>query len=1787
MRFLLLSVLLIFICTSEAAAQVMVPFKVITKNKLTDKKEAGITVKLIQGGTTIQTLTSDGSGVVNLQIPAGKKYKIEVSKAGKVTRYATVDLINVVDELLQGNSAPKAELTMSLFDQTPGIDYSYVTSNAATEFYFDPAVSHDLIPDEVLADKMIKRVDKLLKDAEALGGQSDANYNAAIKEADAFYTAKKYQEALASYEKALTIKPKEAHPNQRLAEIDGILKAQKANDQQGAQIESEYQALITAADNLFGQKKYEEAITRYNEALTKKQEQYPKDQVTKANAEINRLKTEAENAGKYTAAIQAGDGFMGQKSFQAAKDKYKEALKWKKDDPYATGKLAEIDGKLNAQKADQDKKKKYDDANTAADALFAEEKWVEAKAKYNEALVIEPSSTYSKGRIDEINVKIAEQEKEKAKADQIVKLLAEGNTAFGASQWPVSKTKYQEVLKLDAANTVATGRLAEIEAKINEEKADADKIAKIKELVTAGDALAKQSKPAEAKAKYVEAIGLKPDGAIQVKIDAMDAQLTSAAQKAEQKANYDKAMTEGEAAFAAGNYEAAKTKFKDALAIDAAQAVPKQRIIDADKKLADALANADKAEKFTAAMNAGSTALSAKDLAEAKKKFQEAIAIDATKPEAKTKLAEVEALLASDAKAKENEQKYQAAIKAGGDLMTANKLAEAKVKFQEAGTLDPSQALPKQKITEIDGLIAQADKQKQIDLLVKDGTTAFDKKDLPNARAKFQQVLTIDAGNTIAAAKIQEIAKLENDMAGEAQKEARFKQLKDEAVALMAQTKYQEAKQKLEETKAIKSDAGVDQLIKECDTKIEALAKGAESDKLYASAVAEAQVLESSKKYDEAIAKYNEALKIKNEQLPKDRIAAINQLKSANASQAKIDADYLDLMKKGDDAFAAKKYVDAIQFYNQALLVKPNEKDPVTKAAAAQAEEAKNTKSTEDDAYNKIVSVADKAMEEKNYTKAKEIYNRALGFRANDPYPKQKLAEIDALLKADQANQDKNAAYTKKIGEAEAAATANKLENAIALFEQAKTIKPDETLPDNRIAQLRAQLEGSTNAAAAAEQRYQSLMTEGNNAATAKEYQTALGKYQEALKVKKDDKPAQDKIAEMRQLLDDLAKANSKNSEVQGLLAKADGKFDGKQWMDAKAIYEKVILIDPSNSYAKERSLLCDQKAKDEVQEGEEIQYRKVIAKADDNFDIKDYDKAREYYKRALNFRASDPYPKRRLAEIDAILNPTPVVAVVPKSTGPEPLPSLGDPADNSLSNQALLDAETERKKRKTLRFNRKVHDAGNQDTMIAQQAYRTEQTNSGLGVVAVAGDKATAQSEDGRKENVQVLSGNEKTVSAKNEQDATYEVADNLNARTELVNANQASEDGANALKGAGDENEKIIKKQDLAISNESNETSKEVYGTIIDNKTRYNATEIKIQQIDLDDTKSREITEGGVRDAKQAVIVVDETNQQRTAENLEVIKTKVNDFEKGKTLKEVEEAKLAPANQDEVVKIEKSISAGNKTDYDEHINNSLIVRSDIETIEAEVIKSTIKSDDARQENVEVLLDRAKTQEEKDRADFNSMMVKSIANGEVIKKDVREQDQFNGQSSAATTDNSEKIKAINTGLVEDTRIAQQTEVDKRDLNQQTITGTKLVVEGQSTTGSEKSADNEAILKQKRQDQSTSDQNDSKAAQDKTQNSRQSIAAIEKKEIVPAEKEANDIGKLYPEGVSQEQFEKKDADGLLQEVITRRVVVKNGHGTVYIRNQSLNSITYSRDGQPSTEYIWQKETQDGSLVRNY
>lgn len=1531
-------------------SQANIELDITTKDYTSGKKVTGVSIDIYDGANIIKTIVTPSNGNVRFSIPAGKKYKIEFSKAGKVTRFAYIDGKGIDAELLQGGNAAKAKLEVSLFDQVGTIDYSYVEKNPFTEYFFD-GTSAELQYDEVLRDKMAKKIAALVEQSEKAASDMDAKYQDAMSKAAEWENKKMYKEALAKYEEALLAKPKDKDATDKIKEMEFLLKQQQQGDLAAKQKEEDYKKLVATADALRDQGKYSEAVAKYQEALKIKDEQYAKDQITKANKIIDDQKKAAENESKYKKAIDAGETLFSQKKYTDAKASFQEALKYKANDQVATKRIQEIDAKIKEEEALAGKKKLYDAKIVEAEQLLAANKLPEAKAKFNEALGIDNTQTYPTVKIKEIDAKLAEADKNKLKTEQ-----------------------------------------------------------------------------------------------------------------------------------------------------------------------------------------------------------------------------------------------YNAAMKAADQLFTANKLAEAKAKYQEAAKIDPSQTKPAENIQKIDKMLAdqetakkEKEKADKIAALLKEASGLYAKNDLENAKKKYQDVLGLDGNNAEANSKINEINNKISANQSEAEKTKRFNELKAQGITLMTQKKWTDAKRVLQEAKTIKADPEIDAKLKEIEAKIAEENARQTADQAYNKLIEEARSLEASN-IDGAIAKYKEAQKLKpTDPVPPAKIKELEAKKNNSASQAETDKKYADAMKKGKDAMAAENYTEAIKFFNEAGKIKPNESEPGIKAKEAEALSIKKSQSEEDKNYEKILTAGQKAMDEKNWTKAKELYSRALTFRPTDIVPKNKLKEIDDLIKAEEnakkGTADKENAYRNKLSEAESAVKVKDYDKAIRLFEEAKTLKPTDPVPPKRIEEVKA-LRDKESSSAQNEKLYQEYMNNGVSAMNSKNYTQALSEFKNALNVKKNDKAALAKIDEVQQIIDNESN-NKTEAEFTKLIKEADALFAQKNYIDAKNTYGKALNIKGSDRYAKKQFDLCIQELR-KLDDGDK-EYKKIVAKADENFQNKKYDKAIELYKRAKGFRPSDSYPQEKLDEIDAILNPA-----VTKTIGP--LNPLGIPTteDPEKANAELEKAEENRKQLKKRNVEVKAQKSQDNATVLAEKKTEALYTQNGeVSEIVQKNAKNYEEGDENRQATVETVEQSKTSMSQNENESLTAKYNENLNLRENISTVtNEVSAEQTQKATVYAD-NTETVKTINKSYENKSITDNTSAYSKTISNNGELEKTQVKIADQNTDDYEQRKEIDEQVKEINIQINKTEDFNISKESDNILNVATKLESEEKVRSAKVVEDSKTPYNNGLEVDQVGTKISKNSAVQMDDHVEKSLKSDGEIATKTKEMSDLPVQQDLNRKNNVDIVQKEAHGIEDKTREEYNQNVVKHLTNQGSISSTVKSSGEMSdtkvadAKKVAAEVDRLDKsanVSFVEKGLNDD----QQRANTKTDVNNTVISASQ-----ESTQKSAKVDENidgvKNVATSAGDEQYQSDLNKKQALE----NAQVNLSKISSKEMKFDDKVANELGSIYPEGVSQEVFNQNDENGLLIAVVTRRVVVKNGYGQVYIRTQSLTGITYSKNGEPSSEHTWQKETQDSKLKRNY
>ena len=146
-----------------------------------------------------------------------------------------------------------------------------------------------ILPDEQYPKTKINEIIKIQVDHQAI----EEEYTLSVTAADKFFGIKAYAPALKEYKKANAIKPQEKYPLDRIAELTAIINAQQAK-------EDAYNKAIAGADLLFKKFQLQDARKGYQQALTiKPEEQYPKDKIVEIEASIARSTKEKEEYERY------------------------------------------------------------------------------------------------------------------------------------------------------------------------------------------------------------------------------------------------------------------------------------------------------------------------------------------------------------------------------------------------------------------------------------------------------------------------------------------------------------------------------------------------------------------------------------------------------------------------------------------------------------------------------------------------------------------------------------------------------------------------------------------------------------------------------------------------------------------------------------------------------------------------------------------------------------------------------------------------------------------------------------------------------------------------------------------------------------------------------------------------------------------------------------------------------------------------------------------------------------------------------------------------------------------------------------------------------------------------------------------------------------------------------------------------------------------------------------------------------------------------------------------------
>lgn len=754
------------------------------------------------------------------------------------------------------------------------------------------------------------------------------------------------------------------------------------------------------------------------------------------------------------------------------------------------------------------------------------------------------------------------------------------------------------------------------------------------------------------------------------------------------EAKYAKLIQEGGNAMTASDFKKAVDSFSGALALKPGDAVATAKLSDAKMRLDAQDADKKSAEQYAALVKEGDGLLGKKDYAGAKTKYNAALAIKDNEAYPKQKIKEIEMILAElekkaeeEKKAKELQEKYQAAITAADAAFKAENWDQATAKYTEASGLKAEEKYPKDQLALVATKKAEAAKKAEEEkkareleekykaaLAAADGAFKANKWD--EATAKYTEAGELKPQEKYPKDQLAAIALKKDEAARKAEEERLARELQEKyqaaitaADAAFKSANYDAAEAKYTEASGLKADekypkdqlAAIAKKREELAKKAEEEKKARELDAQYQAVIAAADAAFGKESWEEATAKYTEAAGLKaTEKYPKDQLSAILARKAAAdkaaaeaAKQKELDEKYAAAIAAADAAFGKSEWDGATTKYTEAAALKTAEKypkDQLALIATRKAEaEAKRKQDELDAKYQALISAADAAFDKQEYAAAKAKYTEALGAKPTEKYPKDRIAEADRLIAeaARKAEEEKKAAelearYKALIASADKSFDGKKLSEALNDYKDASALKPSEAHPKARIAEIEQQLDSAARAKAEEErllrekqdrdQRYKDLVASADKAFNAKKYDQARTDYSSASGVKPEEQYPKDKLAEIDRLIAEAAqKADADKAAADRDAAERARKAEEDRLAAEAAAAERARLDEEERR---------KRMASDEIEQ----RYKDLVAAGDMAFRAAEYDKAREKYNGALGVKSNEKYPKDQLAAIDAKL---------------------------------------------------------------------------------------------------------------------------------------------------------------------------------------------------------------------------------------------------------------------------------------------------------------------------------------------------------------------------------------------------------------------------------------------------------------------------------------------------------------------------------------------------------------------
>ena len=557
----------------------------------------------------------------------------------------------------------------------------------------------------------------------------------------------------------------------------------------------------------------------------------------------------------------------------------------------------------------------------------------------------------------------------------------------------------------------------------------------------------------------------------------------------------------------------------------------------------------------------------------------------------------------SAAELAELKKEYDELLKKAGTEFDRGEYIASLGDYKSASRIFPTEQYPKDRIAEINDLIAILGLQAELDKqnaekyngYIREADRQFGLKSWPGARENYLQALFVKPGDSYATGRLTEI---------------------EQAVAL--------------EEKALQDEENAR---REAERQAQMLA---DLEKQYGEALSLADQAFTRQEYPQAITGYRNALRIKpGESYPTSRITEAETIMAELAAARKA---YDNAISEGDKAFRQQNYRQARKAFEEAQKAMSNEPYPARMLEKIDAIDEELLRLAEE----KSKEEARKAAEELAARMAAEAEKLRLAEEQT-----RREQEEQARLLAEQALRDQQ--YESTIRDADRLATENLLVEAVGKFRAALEIKPRESYPIQRIEEIRGIIARQNETRKA----FEAAVALGDQEFKKQNYGPARKAFQEALNHLPGETYPEEMISRITSLEAEqmaaeaekarLAAEKAAREEAARLAAEAEKQRIAEE--QARVEAERLARLEAERQAAEaEKARLAAEKAAREeaarlAAEAElEKRYADAVAAGDKFFNEKQYSPAIGQYRAALREKPQETYPRQRIAESETLL---------------------------------------------------------------------------------------------------------------------------------------------------------------------------------------------------------------------------------------------------------------------------------------------------------------------------------------------------------------------------------------------------------------------------------------------------------------------------------------------------------------------------------------------------------------------